>query len=80
MRLAAANATMPPGLSPLGQKIWRAAQRYGFIVVDQVGGASPVVYADTTVSTADVDLLRVWWNGRPADLDQIAQQLQVARD
>jgi hypothetical protein len=74
------SATMPAGLSPLGQKIWRAAQRYGFIVVDQVGGSSPVVYADTTVSSADLDLLRVWWNGRPADLDQIAKQLQVAQD
>ena len=75
-----ATATMPTGLSPLGQKIWRAAQRYGFIVVDRVGGSAPVLYADTTVSSADLDLLRVWWNGRPADLDQIAKQLQLAQD
>ncbi len=74
------TATMPTGLSSLGQKIWRAAQKYGFIVVDQVGGSSPLVYADTSVSSSDLDPLRVWWNGRPADLDQIASQLQVARD
>jgi hypothetical protein len=74
------TAMMPTGLSPLGQKVWRAAQRYGLIVVDQVGGSSPVLYADTTVSSAHLDLLRVWWSGRPADLDQIAKQLQLAQD
>jgi hypothetical protein len=38
------TAAMPTGLSALGQKIWRAAQRYGFLVVDQAG--SPMLYAD----------------------------------
>jgi hypothetical protein len=70
------TATMPTGLSTLGQKIWRAAQKYGFIVIDQVGGSLPMVYADTTVSNADLDPLR----GSAHDLDKIAAQLQLAKD
>ena len=70
------TATMPAGLSALGQKIWRAAQKYGFIVVDQVGGSLPVVYADTTVSNTDLEPLR----GSAHDLNKIAAQLQLARD
>jgi hypothetical protein len=40
-RLAIAPATsMPPGLSPLGQKVFRAYQRYGVFVVDVAGGST----------------------------------------
>jgi len=76
------TATMPPGLSALGQKIWRAAQRYGFLVVDQ--GTVPTLYADPrTMTSAQIAALRENWcpancDGKN-DLDDIASQLQVAR-
>jgi len=76
------TATMPPGLSALGQKIWRAARRYGLLVVDQAG--SPTLYADPrSMTAAQIAPLRETWC--PAncdgtnDLDDIASQLVVAR-
>jgi hypothetical protein len=75
------TATMPSGLSVLGQKIWRAAQRYGFLVVDRAD--VPSLYADPrTMSDAQMTPLRVYWCptcGNKNDLDRIASQLQVAR-
>lgn len=35
-----ATAPMPPGLSPLGQKVFRAYQTYGAFVVDVAGGVT----------------------------------------
>ena len=76
------SATMPPGLSALGQKIWRAARRYGFLVVDRAD--SPTLYADPrSVTAAQIAPLREHWcpancDGRN-DLDDIASQLVVAR-
>lgn len=76
------TATMPPGLSALGQKIWRAARRYGFLVVDLAG--SPTLYADPrSMTAAQIAALREYWcpancDGRN-DLDDIASQLRVAR-
>jgi hypothetical protein len=77
------SATMPSGLSPLGQKVWRAAQKYGLLVVDQSG--TPALYADPrTMTGTQIDPLRAWWcptncDGT-SDLDLIVPQLQVARD
>lgn len=75
------TATMPAGLSALGQKIWRAARRYGFLVVDRAD--SPTLYADPRSMTAtQIEPLRVWWCstcGGENDLDKIASQLVVAR-
>jgi hypothetical protein len=76
------TATMPSGLSALGQKIWRAARRYGFLVVDRAG--SPTLYADPrSMTAAQIAALREHWC--PAncdgmnDLDVIASQLHVAQ-
>ena len=56
-----ATATMPSGLSALGQKLWRCAQSYGWLIVDQVGGTSPAIYADPrSMTSAQVDPLRVY--------------------
>jgi hypothetical protein len=77
------SATMPAGLSALGQKIWRAAQKYGFLVVDRSG--TPALYADPrTTTNAQIDPLRAWWcpvncDGT-SDLDLIVLQLQLAKD
>jgi hypothetical protein len=75
------TATMPPGLSALGQKIWRAARRYGFLVVDLAD--SPTLYADPRSTTdAQLTALRDYWCANcnsTNDLDEIAIQLRVAR-
>jgi hypothetical protein len=76
------TATMPAGMSSLGQKIWRAARNYGFIVVDRAG--TPALYADPrTMTAAQVNPLRESWcptncDGT-SDLDLIVAQLRVAR-
>jgi hypothetical protein len=73
------TATMPAGLSSLGQKVWRAIKKYGLLVVDT--GSTPALYADPgSMTGAQVDPLRVYWCGgcgNANDLDRIALQLQL---
>jgi hypothetical protein len=71
------SASMPSGLSPLGQKIWRAAKKYGMFVVDRAD--TPTLYADPrSMTAAQISALRVYWCstcGGKNDLDRIAAQL-----
>lgn len=74
-----AGTPMPTGLSPLGQRIWRALVTYGAFVVDQHGGSSPVIlYADPlSVPAGSIGPVREFWNGVPSDLDRIMPFVRV---
>jgi hypothetical protein len=55
---------MPAGLSPLGQKVFRAYQRYGTFVIDVAGGVTNVraqanAYDASTIEALRTDLSRI---------------------
>jgi hypothetical protein len=55
---------MPPGLSPLGQKVFRAYQEYGAFVVDVAGGVTNLraqanAYDSATMTALRLDLLKI---------------------
>lgn len=59
-----AAATMPPGLSPLGQKVFRAYRKYGAFVVDVAGGitnlrAQANAYDRATIIALQRDVARI---------------------
>uniref|UniRef100_A0A9E7ZU22 Uncharacterized protein n=1 Tax=Bosea sp. NBC_00436 TaxID=2969620 RepID=A0A9E7ZU22_9HYPH len=59
-----ADVAMPPDLSPLGQKIFRAYQRYGAFVIDVAGGitnlrAQANAYDQATIAALQQDLMRI---------------------
>lgn len=59
-----ATAGMPDGLSPLGQKVFRAYQRYGAFVIDVAGGVTNLraqanAYDQATITALDRDLVRI---------------------
>jgi hypothetical protein len=64
-RLAIAPAApMPRGLSPLGQKVFRAYQRYGAFVVDVAGGVTNLraqanAYDRATITALGQDLTKI---------------------
>ena len=58
------TAAMPPGLSPLGQKVFRAYQRYGAFVVDVAEGitnlrAQANAYDQATIVALQRDVARI---------------------
>jgi hypothetical protein len=57
-------APMPQGLSPLGQKVFRAYQRYGAFVIDVAGGVTNLraqanAYDRATISALQQDVARM---------------------
>lgn len=64
-RLAIPPGTMmPTGLSPLGQKVFRAYRRYGGYIVDVAGGVTNLraqanVYDEATIAALRADLGRI---------------------
>ena len=61
---------MPAGLSPLGQKVFRALQQYGAYVVDVAGGATVIRAQANAYDLATMDAL---WQ----DMGKITPQLQL---
>jgi hypothetical protein len=58
------TAPMPQGLSPLGQKVFRAYQRYGAFVIDVAGGTTNLraqanAYDPATITVLLRDLQRI---------------------
>jgi hypothetical protein len=58
------NLPMPPDLSPLGQKVFRAYQKYGAFVIDVAGGVTNLraqanAYDQATISALRRDLERI---------------------
>ena len=58
------GVTMPGGLSPLGQKVFRAYQRYGAFVIDVAGGVTNLraqanAYDQATIAALRQDLTRI---------------------
>lgn len=56
-----ANTSMPSGLSPLGQKVFRAYVKYGAFVIDVAGGTTQLraqanAYDDATITALDADM------------------------
>ncbi|WP_157732921.1 hypothetical protein [Bosea sp. AS-1] len=59
-----ATVAMPGGLSPLGQKVFRAYQRYGAFVIDIAGGVTNLraqanAYDEATITALQRDLTRI---------------------
>lgn len=59
-----AAVTMPGGLSPLGQKVFRAYQRYGAFVIDVAGGVTNLraqanAYDRATIAALERDVARI---------------------
>lgn len=59
-----AAIAMPAGLSPLGQKVFRAYQRYGAFVIDIAGGVTNLraqanAYDEATIAALQRDLARI---------------------
>ena len=59
-----AGVAMPPDLSPLGQKVFRAYQRYGAFVIDVAGGVTNLraqanAYDRATIAALQRDLMRI---------------------
>ena len=56
------NASMPAGLSPAGQMIWRALRDYGAYVVDSQGvpAAAPELLEPASRAAADRDQPGPW--------------------
>lgn len=59
-----ANTPMPQGLSPLGQKVFRAYQRYGAFIIDVAGGVTNLraqanAYDQATISALQQDVARI---------------------
>jgi hypothetical protein len=57
-------ARMPQGLSPLGQKVFRACQRYGVFVIDVAGGVTNLraqanAYDRATITALQRDVQRI---------------------
>ena len=55
---------MPDGLSPLGQKVFRAYRRYGAFVIDVAGGVTNLraqsnAYDAATIAALDRDVMRI---------------------
>ena len=58
------TATMPLGLSPLGQQVFRACQRYGAFVIDVAGGVTNLraqanAYDQVTIAALRRDVQRI---------------------
>lgn len=63
------GVAMPSGLSPLGQKVFRAFQKYGCFNVDKAGGTTILRAQANAYNAATMDALRV-------DLNKIMPLLQ----
>lgn len=59
-----ASVAMPAGLSPLGQKVFRAYQTYGAFVIDVAGGTTNLraqanAYDQATITALQQDVMRI---------------------
>jgi hypothetical protein len=64
------NVTMPSGLSPLGQKVFTAMQKYGAFVMDKAGGVTTIRAQANAFDDATITAL---WH----DMDKITPKLQL---
>jgi hypothetical protein len=55
------NAPMPEGMSPLGQKVFRALQRYGAFVIDKAGGVTNLRAQANAYNNAAIAALQRDW-------------------
>lgn len=55
------SVTMPSGLSPLGQKVFRALQTYGAYDVDSSGGSTVLRAQTNAYDSSTIDALRTDW-------------------
>jgi hypothetical protein len=61
---------MPSGLSPLGQKVFTAMQKYGAFVMDKAGGVTTIRAQANAFDDATITAL---WH----DMDKITPKLQL---
>ena len=75
-----AGTPRPAGLSPLGNMVFDALQKYGAFVGDYCGGPWPMFYADkrTVAETQMKPLFAFWEHNGSSDMEKIQPLLRVA--